>query len=236
VENVGIQIALISARPPQGVEAVVQLLGIPVHRVCYLGAVIQDSNRTELQRLTLDMAIARDIAKFADAHGFSLTITIADTEYHTQNESRPSMTPSVTTDSAERILTNSEPPVLLGVVGDKPSASVYEYCQAKYADTVHVIHHINVGGSYISALIVHPAAEKGKSLIKLCRYLSIETHAVLAIGDSESDTTMFRVAGLSVAVHNADPETRRASKIVAPYPYGRGVAWGLRTFVLGTTH
>jgi len=228
----GIKIALVSARPLQGVEEVICLLRIPVYRICYLGAVIQDSKGSELQRLTLDLDIARDIARFADSHGFSLTITIADTEYHTQNESRQSMTPHITTFSAESVLKNGEQPVIIGMVGNKSSVAIYEYCHVHYAKSVHVIRHVNVGGSYASALVVHPEAEKGKSLIKLCQALSIEAHEVMAIGDSESDTTMFDVAGLSVAVNNADEDTKRAASIVAPYAFGGGVAWALRKFTL----
>lgn len=230
----GILIALISARPPQGIDTVVDLLGIDVYRVSYLGAVIQTPSLVELQRLELDLEVARDIARFADAHGIALTLNIGDVEYQTHNMARPSMTSSTVVHLAERVLESGYSPVIIAVDGHESSKLIYDYCLETYPRQVHVVRHVNSGGVNNSTLVVHPDAQKGKSLTKLCRLLGIPSNGVMAIGDSESDTTMFEVAGISVAVRNADLLASNVAQIVSPLPFGAGVKWAIENYALLT--
>ena len=228
----GITIALVSARPPQGIHAVAQLIQAPVYRIAYLGAVIQLPDQTEILRLSIDLPLASDIARFADAHRIALTLSIADREYQTQNVARPSMTPRVVIASAAQALEPGIAPVIIAVTEDSPSRLVYDYCMQQYPDRVHIVRHVNSAGSNLSALIVHPEAEKGKSLLKLCHALSIPAGDVMAVGDSESDLTMFRVSGFSAAVQNASSTVAKAATAVAPFPYGEGVQWVIENMVL----
>lgn len=228
----GIKIALVSARPPQGINSIAMLLGIDVYRVAYLGAVIQMPDLHEIQRLTIQMGVARDIARFADTHGLSITLNIGDVEYQTQNAIRPSMAPRVTLDLAERALEKGLPPVIIATTEYEPSILIYNYCLKNHPKAVYVVRHVNSGGSYISTLVVHPEAEKGKSLLKLCRTLSIPPDEVMAIGDSESDVTMFKVSGFSVAVNNSDANVAKTARLVAPFSYGEGVKWAIDTIAL----
>lgn len=54
-------------------------------------------------------------------------------------------------------------------------------------------------------------ANKGAGLIQLCELLGLESHQVMAIGDSDNDITMLKFAGTAVAVANAC----RSLKVVA---------------------
>jgi Cof subfamily protein (haloacid dehalogenase superfamily) len=226
----GQQIALVSARPPQGIDVTAGALGISVYRIAYLGAVIQDMSQHQLRRLTIDLEVARDIARFADTSNLSITLTIDDVEYHTRGESRPSMIPSETVHSAEKKLREANPPVLIGVVGHDGASILAEYCKSKFGDVLHVVRHVNVGGSYASTVIVSKEADKGRALATLCQEINVDLHSVLAIGDSESDVAMFNVVGCSVAVKNSDTAAKDAAHFTAPWPCGAGVAWAIRTF------
>lgn len=228
----GVEIAVVSARPPQGVDLVADLLAVDLHRIAYLGAVVQTSDLTELRRLTIDLEVSREIAGFADKQGISLTLSIDDVEYQTQSQARPSMTPRQVIDSAKRVLEQGRSPTIIGVTGDEPSSQIYQYCLNNLRSQVHVVRHVNSGGVNLSSLIVHPNAEKGKGLQVLCDRLSISMNEVMAIGDSESDVTMFRVSGTSVAVLNSDMNAAIGAQIVAPYSFGQGVKWAIEEVVL----
>lgn len=223
----GIQVILISARPPQGVDIIAQQLNEEVYRVCYVGAVIQDSNCKDIQRLLLDIDIARDIARFADIHKISLTITIDDKEYHTQHETRESLTPQLTVGSAESTLTTDTQPILIGAGGHYAASLVDQYVTDHHNNSVLLTRHFNNDGTYSNVLITHPNSKKGDALLTLCHILSIDSREILAIGDSENDLSMFEVAGMSVAVANAIPSVCSAASLVAPLPYGDGVKWAI---------
>jgi len=231
VQRLGKIVILASARPPQGVQAIASLLCHGVYRICYLGALIQDAEGQDLQRLTIDMDIAIDIAKFADKNKISLTITIRDIEYHTQGQMRLSMTKHYSINSAETLLTKGEPPTLIGTVGHEHSLMLYEYVTKRHPTAVHTARTFDGNSTCLSTLVVNIHAQKGRALKTICSLLSVRLKDVLAIGDSESDITMFRVAGVSVAVANASQSAKDAASMVAPGQNGEGVEWALNHLV-----
>jgi hydroxymethylpyrimidine pyrophosphatase-like HAD family hydrolase len=74
----------------------------------------------------------------------------------------------------------------------------------------------------------HPAADKGRALARVCAHLGVPPEQTLAIGDAESDTAMFAVAGLAVAMGNATDAVKARATVVAPSNDADGVAWALR--------
>jgi hypothetical protein len=118
--------------------------------------------------------------------------------------------------------------MLMSFEGHEPASACDAYCTEHYPDAVAMYRHFTPDGDYISTLVVHPAAQKGEALTTVCRALDVDMRDALAIGDSESDTTMFRVVGTSVAVANASPDVRAAATHVAPCENGDGVSWALR--------
>jgi len=220
-------IALVSARPPQGVEIVAQELGGEIYRISYIGALIQSSNQEEILRLTLPFAVAKDIAKFADENRYSLTLTINDKEFHSQNKIRKSMTKSESVDSAGITIDNWGAPIIIGVHDPISAVAIFDYCLQEHANSINMPRHLNQNGIIASLLIVDSQAQKGKALLSLCQKLSVQPENVVAIGDSESDISMFQIAGQSVAVANASPIVKEAASLVAPFDSNIGVAWAL---------
>jgi len=62
----------------------------------------------------------------------------------------------------------------------------------------------------------------------VCAHLGVPPEQTLAIGDAESDTAMFAVAGLAVAMGNATDAVKARATLVAPSNDADGVAWALR--------
>jgi len=224
----GIHCVLISARPPNGVDEVARVLGGEIYRACYLGAAIQAPNMNDIRRLLIDVNVARDIARFADRNNFSLTITIDDIEYHTQNQYRGGSTPVISVSSGESVFSFGKPPILMGTGDYIPASLVYQYCVDHHSESICVTRHFDINDTPVATLITHVAAQKREALLNLCRLLSIDPHDVLAIGDSESDVRMFEVAGVSVAVANAHRNVQSNATFVAPLPHKDGVAWALQ--------
>lgn len=77
-----------------------------------------------------------------------------------------------------------------------------------------------------------PGADKGSGLLRLCELLGVDPRRVLAIGDSDNDIPMLKVAGFAVAMGNANERVKAVADWVAPSIEEEGAAVALRRWVL----
>lgn len=82
--------------------------------------------------------------------------------------------------------------------------------------------------------IMDAGVSKGSALRWLIDYLGLESSCVMAVGDCEADQSMFAVAGVPVAVANADEQTRSLARFVVPSNNEQGAAVALESFAAGT--
>jgi phosphoglycolate phosphatase len=80
--------------------------------------------------------------------------------------------------------------------------------------------------------LTDPTVDKGSSLKMVAEDLGIKTPEILAIGDSENDIEFLGVAGIKVAVNNADKELKAIADYITEKPYGDGVKEAIERFVL----
>lgn len=80
--------------------------------------------------------------------------------------------------------------------------------------------------------LTDPSVDKGSSLEILAAYNGVKTEDIMAIGDSENDIEFLRVAGLRVAVNNADKELKAIADYVTSEPHGDGVAEAIYKFII----
>lgn len=80
--------------------------------------------------------------------------------------------------------------------------------------------------------LTDPLVNKGSSLKMITNDLGIKSDEILAIGDGENDIEFLKVAGVKVAVNNADKELKDIADYVTTEPYGDGVAEAFERFVL----
>ncbi len=73
----------------------------------------------------------------------------------------------------------------------------------------------------------HRNINKGTGLVEVARTMGLEPEDFAALGDSENDLHMYKVAGLGLAVGNATPEVKAVADYVAEKPYGEGAAEAL---------
>lgn len=87
---------------------------------------------------------------------------------------------------------------------------------------------------YDSKFAIHltdPTVDKGSSLEILAGHMGLKTGEIMAIGDSENDIEFLRVAGLKIAVNNADEELKAAADYVTSKPHGDGVKEAVSKFI-----
>ena len=81
--------------------------------------------------------------------------------------------------------------------------------------------------------IMDAGVSKGAALRWLIDYLGLESSHVMAVGDCEADRSMFAAALVSVAVANADEQTRFLARFVVPSNNEQGAAVALESFAAG---
>lgn len=69
--------------------------------------------------------------------------------------------------------------------------------------------------------------EKGAGFQALCRYLGVSREETAAVGDGPADIPLFRSAGLSIAMGNANPDVQKHANLVAPDNDSDGAAWAI---------
>ena len=76
---------------------------------------------------------------------------------------------------------------------------------------------------------------KGRALLALADRLGYTRDQVMACGDSDNDLAMIRMAGLGVAMGNAQPEVLAAADAVTGDNNHDGVAQAIERYILGQT-
>jgi HAD superfamily hydrolase (TIGR01484 family) len=90
-----------------------------------------------------------------------------------------------------------------------------------------------LSNSHITNVECNPMGiSKASGLLEVCTMLGIETTETVAIGDSLNDIPMIRLAGLGVAMGNAQEPVKLAAHFVAPSHFEDGVAAVIRKYLL----
>lgn len=82
-----------------------------------------------------------------------------------------------------------------------------------------------VCGGFHNLELTNATATKGNALLKLGELLGIPKEQIMAIGDSGNDYMMVKVAGIGVAMENADIEVKSVANFVTKSNQEDGVAY-----------
>ena len=80
--------------------------------------------------------------------------------------------------------------------------------------------------------ITHPLANKGAALAVLAELMGVTMNEIAVLGDGSNDLAMFGVAGLSIAMGNADDEVKAKADLVTDANDKEGFAQAIEQFVL----
>lgn len=100
---------------------------------------------------------------------------------------------------------------------------------------------LNGEGRLVQAMIkdmvevLPPGVSKGSTLATLIKKLGVPAENVMAIGDGENDIEMLHLAGIGVAVGNADEKLKAVADHVVASNQDDGVADAIERFVLKQT-
>jgi len=230
----GVKIVLATSRWFGLAKRTADHLGIDTPLVCSNGALVRrPSDGREILHLRLDQEVAREVTTLGDERGWEMFTTIEDATFMRM---RPGVIPErlpgglrISERQAEEVARGQPTAVL--VFGQEAVDEISQRLLPAYDGRAkfslnrppNLPHYV---------VLTHPDADKGSALETVCRQMDVPLSDVMAMGDSESDLAMLRLAGLGIAMDNSPDEVKRAALHIAPANDADGVAWAIDRFAL----
>ncbi len=231
----GVQVVLATGKTRASAQSIIDRLGLKSPGIFLQGLAVYESDGTLRYQQTLDAALVRQVITFAEDRGF-VVVAYAGGRILIRSENAVS----------ETLIAYGEPmPEAIGpiqnIVDDMPLNKLMLWGDPKRIKALRWQLSMQLNGS--AALtqaqvpsmveVLPPGASKGTTLKRLLKDMGIAPENVLALGDGENDIAMLEVAGIGVAVGNADEKLKAAADHVVATNDAGGVAEAIVRFVLG---
>ncbi len=123
-------------------------------------------------------------------------------------------------------LDRTDLPRIAAIQGSRCGERIRGELGEAFRGRVNILDSVGPTGKIILAITACEAT-KGAALEAACSHLGIATRQVVAFGDAENDIDMFRLAGASVAMGQADAATKAAATFVSKAHAEGGVAFAI---------
>ncbi|HYZ64289.1 MAG TPA: Cof-type HAD-IIB family hydrolase [Acetobacteraceae bacterium] len=233
LQEAGVPVAIVSARPPRGMRYIQEGLHLGGPLAGFNGgALVGPDGRIIEQRLVPEPAARTALSLFA-ARGISAWLFTSD-EWLVLDPNGPHVDHERhTVRFTERVVESFEPYMALagkvvGVTDDAPLLAATETeLQRLLGDTA------NAKRSQTYYLdVTHREANKGNAVRMLAAAQGVSVAEVAVLGDMVNDVPMFEVAGFSVAMGNASDEVKRLASAVTDGNDADGWAEAVERFIL----
>lgn len=233
----GVQVVLATGKTRHSAEALIKQLGITAPGIFMQGVVIIYPDGSIRHEQKLDNAVARRVITFAEDRGFDVIAyagnrLLVKTEFAFADE----MTNHYGEPKSEAVgplvnqLNNlSFNKLLIMKKGEFKKINALRWQLGMQLDGAG---HVTQAAIADMIEVIPPGASKGKALKTLLRELGIAPENVLALGDGENDIEMIELAGIGVAVGNANELVKKAADHVVASNDEDGVAEAIEKFVL----
>ena len=228
-----VRLALVSARPARGIEALAAQLGLDTPRAGLNGGEILAGDGRVLETLLIAEPAARLTVEMMETHGADVWV-FADGEWYLTNPAAPYV-------ELERRAVGFEPKRL----GDWESVIGRAGKIMGSSNDFHLLERLEtemftgLGNSVVAHRsqdyyldVTHPEARKGHALRAIARLLDVPVEETAALGDMPNDISMLAIAGLSIAMGNAPDEVQDAAMMVTRPNTQDGWAQAIDTHIL----
>ncbi|MGO0123168.1 Cof-type HAD-IIB family hydrolase [Desulfothermobacter acidiphilus] len=234
VQRRGVRVVLATGRMYQATVPYAAELGLEGPIIAYQGAWVRDfPGGKERLHLPVPLDRALEVLEYLTPLGFHLQVYVNDRLYcarYTPEGERYAVMCRVEFQVVGDLCSflRSPPTKILMVAPEEEIDRLLPGLRARFGEDLHL------GKSKPYFLeIAHPRATKGEALAYLAQQLGLVAEEVMAIGDGYNDISMFRFAGLAVAMGNARPAVQDEADFVTASHAEEGVAQALEKFVLG---
>ncbi len=233
----GVQVVIATGKTFHAAEHLVKRLGLKTPGIFVQGTVTYNSDGSIHSQQTLDSKVARQIITFAEDRGHQIGL------YSGSRILVRKLYPRM-----EQLTTHYHEPMpeSVGALQNILDTTSINKIIAIYPDDGRRVQalrwqlnmQINGAARMLSAgiddeiEILPPNASKGSALKTLLKEFGVSASQVLAIGDGENDIEMLQLAGIGVAVGNANQHVKDTAKAVVSSNDADGVAEAIERFIL----
>lgn len=215
LQRAGVQVAIVSARPPRGMKPIAAELGLTTPLAGFNGGTLLGADGQVVSQLLLPAGLARVAIDLFGNRGVSTWLFTADEWLCTDPDGPYVGLERRTVRFNERVVDSFEPYLgqigkLTGVTDDFALLAAVETELQGLLGTAATVHRSQQ--YYLD--VTHPDAHKGNAVRALADALHIDLADVAAIGDMANDVPMFAVAGQSIAMGNAAPDVQARAQFV----------------------
>jgi Cof subfamily protein (haloacid dehalogenase superfamily) len=217
LREAGVKLALVSSRPPGGLDVLRQPLGIDTPCAGFNGAVVQDATGRVVVERTIPEAACRASVTRLEQAGLDVWV-FAGGEWLLKDECAvyvPREQLSIA--MGWRVVDDFSP--FLGAAHKVMGSSADVALVAAAADSLNAA--IGANATVLRSQdyyvdITHRQANKGQAALAIAGLLGVPPEAMACIGDMPNDLPMFAVAGRAIAMGNAPADVKaQAGMIVA---------------------
>lgn len=213
----GVKLALVSSRPPRGLDALLGPLGIDTPRAGFNGGVIEDAAGVVLEERTIPDAATQEAVAFLEAAGIDVWVFARDQWLLKRPDGAYVPREQISIRMGFRVVDDFTPHLhdvhkVMGSATDHDRIGALEAALHARIGAQAAVHRSQA--YYID--VTHPDANKGRAAGALARLLGIAPDEMACLGDMPNDLPMFAVAGLAIAMGNApEPVRARAHAVTA---------------------
>lgn len=229
----GIKTAIASGRPYFAARFLMDELGIQDASMFYTGAHIYDpqSRKTLLdtplkgEDAQAVFAAANAMGLYAEAYTDSAFYTEQSTEISKVHAQHLRVNP-ILNGLADVINRFDIAKLLLGVNRTR-QGDLLSTLEAQFPDLIFARAYLTAYPEWQFASVISAAATKQRAFDYLLRYHNVQAHQVISFGDAESDMDFLRMAGIGVAMGNANPNVQSVADWVTQTADNAGVAYAI---------
>jgi len=229
----GIEVSLISARPPSGMMWIAKALGITAPMGAFNGSTIFGPDGAVLSAEHLTREAVVEAFSLIDAPGVTAWL-FADGQWYSRDISNPhnarefqsaGIEPMVGgdwtafLDRADKIVGVCDVPETLAGIEVRAKAALGPRATVSRSQPYYLD-------------ILAPSGNKGAGISRIAELCEVSLTETAALGDQNNDLAAFAVAGLSVAMGQAPDNVRAAADHIATSNEDGGVADAIDRFVL----
>jgi Cof subfamily protein (haloacid dehalogenase superfamily) len=236
VDQAGIAFTITSSRPAFGMRMLIAPLGLKTPIAAFNGGLIVSPERLKrIEGNPVPVEIARRSIAFLAGRGVGIWIhtekawlALDRAGDYVDHEIRTIQTEPSIVASFDRPGVVDEAYKIVGVSTD---FDLLAQCERDLAAELGAS--ATVARSQLYYLdVTHPLANKGHAVRRLSELLGIPAAAIAVIGDGRNDMAMFAVAGLAIAMGNADPQVQKAADLVTSSNEEDGFALAVERWIL----
>jgi Cof subfamily protein (haloacid dehalogenase superfamily)/HAD superfamily hydrolase (TIGR01509 family) len=231
----GITFTITSGRPPRGMAKLIAPLKLTAPIAAFNGGMyVKPDLTTVLAQRTINPTAAKQAVDHLLQAGLDVWV-YRGTEWYIRTPGAFRVDRERRTVGFEPVVTQDLYAVLdaaIKIVGISQDLALVERCEAELSASLGMDASAARSQPYYLD-ITHPEANKGMVVREAARLLKIPVEQVATIGDMANDLPMLRVAGLSVAMGNADADIQRVARHVTSSNEQEGFARAVDSFILG---